>query len=321
MQDLLHGKEIFNFFTIYHVNGIIAIAIFCILMFFVLLKILNLKLEYNLTSYHDFLKLLESQYSFFHSKIFLLVINLFLAITFYIMLIGLCTLFSYQFGFQKILITFIMVCLCYYLLHKNNLNFLYVINSILMPVLILFILFLSLDNINFSNVELIDSPFFSSIFEGLLYFSYNSLLIIPILFKLKHTNRKGNLCLSLLFSIIIFILTLLTNLLLLSHFNDIKNIDLPILFICNTKGNLFSFLYFFILLSAILSTLFSSGYSFMMNIQTKNRKNILKLFLSLSFIFTAFSFSNLINFFYPIFGLLGFVQLWMILYGTFKKKK
>ena len=315
---MLHGKEVFNFFTIYNIKGIISIFVFCILMFFVVLKTLNLKLEHNINNYGDFLELLKNKYPFFNNNLFLLIINIFLAVTFYIMLVGLSTLFNYQFGFQKIIITLVVVLLCYNILNKNNLNFLYIINSILMPVLILFISFLSINNINISKIEIYNNKnIIFSIFSGLIYFSYNSLLIIPILFKIQTTNKKNNLLLSLFFCLIIFILAILINLLLLTYFNYIKNIDLPILAICNLKNNIFSFLYFFIILSAILSTLFSAGFSFIANINKKNKKIILILFLSLSFIFNYFSLSNLIDIFYPIFGLLGFVQIFLILFNKY----
>ena len=102
MLDLHHGKEVFNFFTIYNLNGIISILFFSVLMFFVFYKILNIKLKYNLENYSDFLDLLKNKNSIFNNKLFLFIINIFLAATFYIMLVALSTLFNYQFGISKI---------------------------------------------------------------------------------------------------------------------------------------------------------------------------------------------------------------------------
>ncbi len=316
---MLLGKEIFNFFTIYNTSGILSILFFTILMFFVIFKILNLRLSYKINHYTEFLELLKNRHSFFNSNLFLSIINIFLAITFYIMLVALSTLFHYQLGIQRIIITCIVVGICYLVFNQSNLKFIYIINSILMPILILFIIFLSFDNIHFNYIELQNNsnilPF--SVFRGLLYFSYNSLLIIPILFNIKINNKKSNFFLTISFSLIIFILTLLINFLLLTFFNFVKNIDLPILAICNLKNNIFSFLYFFIILSAILTTLFSSGFSFMMNIKKENKKIVLILFLGLSFVFSYFSFSNLIDIFYPLFGLLGFIQIFLILFNKY----
>lgn len=316
-QDLLLGKEVFNFFTKYNTSGILSILFFSILMFLTIWKILNIRLSHKINDYSDFLKLLESKFSFFNYKFFLFIINIFLLISFYIMIVALSTLFHYQFGFEKIIVICFVIVICYYIFSKNNLSFIYILNSVLMPILILFVTFLSLSSINFKNIQLCSSISMSSIFNGLLYFSYNSLLIIPILFKINTKNKKQNCILSFLFSFIILLLTMFINLLLLTFLNDIKDIDLPILAICNFKGTVFSFLYFFIILSAILTTLLSSGFSFIQNIKEKNRKLILIIFLFLSFVFNYFSFSNLIDIFYPLFGLLGFIQIFLILFNKY----
>ena len=312
---MLLGKEVFNFFTIYNLNGFVSILIFNILMFFMFYKILNIKLINNLENYTDFLKVLKNKYSIFNNKIFLLIINTFLAASFYIMVVALCSLFNYQFGFHKIIINFIIVYICYIVFYKDNINFLLIFNKLLMPFLIVFLIFLSVNNINFENLSLISSnnSLIKSIFYGLLYLSFNSIVLIPILFNFKIKNKKQNLFLALLFTIIVFILTFLINLLLLSHFEFIKDVDLPILAICNEKNSIYSYCYFFMILSAVLSTLFSSGYSFISNVNKKNKRITLIIFLSLSFIFPFFSFSNLINTLYPLFGLLGLIQIFIVL--------
>ncbi len=314
---MLPGKEVFTFFTSYHANGIISICIFCLFMFLVILKILNIRLNYRINSYSDFLLFLKNKYPFFNNDLFLFIINVFLGISFYVMVVGLSTLFHYQFGISKLIINFIVILICYKIFKNNDLHFIYVFNSILMPILIIYVIFLSLNSIHLNKIDFCNysSNLLKSIFQGLLYFSYNSLLIIPILFKIKIQNKKNNCILALFFSFIIFILTGLINLLLLTYFSEIKNIDLPILAICNTKNNIYSFFYFFIILSAILTTLFSSGFSFMVNIKEKNKKIILVIFLGFSFIFNYFSFSTLIDIFYPLFGLIGLVQIFLILYN------
>lgn len=314
MLVLLHGKEIFSFFTIYNFNGILSIFLFCILMFFVFYKILNIRIDNKINNYSKFLELLKNKYPVFNNKLLLLIINIFLATAFYIMLVALCTLFNFQFGISKIIINLIIILICYNIFNNNNLNFLYVFNTLLMPILIIFLLILSLNNINIQTINFdFNTSLIKSVFRGLLYFSYNSLVIIPLLFKIDVKNKKNNFLLSLFFTLIIFILSILINLLLLTNLDFIKTIDLPILAICNQKNIFYSYAYFFIVLSAILSTLFSSGYAFVSNINKKNKRITLIIFLSFSFIFQFFSFSNLINILYPFFGLLGLIQIFIVL--------
>lgn len=314
------GKEIFNFFTCYSYHGIISIFIFSILLFLLIFKCFNMKINLKLNSYQDFLCYFEKKYKFFNRKFFLLIINIFLASSFYIMISALSSLFQCQFNIAKLITISGTIFICFFIFYKKNINFIYIINSILMPILILFIIFLCLFNFDINNInyqQLTGSfIFIYSIFMGLLYFSYNSLLLIPIIFDLKiDTNKMVNFKISIIYSLLILGLMLLLNLLLLSFSSFVQNIELPILYIANSSLKIFSFFYFFIFLSAIFTTMISSGYSFISNFRKNNFKMKLILFLLFSFIFCFFSFSSLINFFYPLFGLIGFIQIFLILFN------
>lgn len=312
------GKEVFNFFTCYSYYGIISIFIFSLFLFLLIYKCLNIKTNLQLNSYNEFIFYLEKKYSFFNHRFFLFIINIFLASSFYIMVIALSSLFNYQFNIARFITIIWTIFICYFIFYKKNINFIYIINSILMPILILFIIFLCLFNTNLDNIDFYEincnSNIITAIFMSLLYFSYNSLLLISIIFDLKiNENKKSNFKISFIFSTIIFFIAFLINLLLLSFYNSVYSLELPILYISNSSIKIFSFLYFFIILSAILTTMISSGYSFISNFNKDNFKIKLIVFLLFSFIFCFFSFSSLINFFYPLFGLIGFVQIFLIL--------
>jgi len=311
------GKEIFNFFTIYSFNGIISIFVFSFLLFLLINKCLNIKTNLKLESYNEFIFYLEKKYKFFNHRCFLIIINIFLASSFYIMIAALSSLFDYQFNIAKFITITWCIFICFLIFYKNNINFIYIINSILMPILIFFIISLCLFNTNLNNINFYEinnsSNIFTTFFMGLLYFSYNSLLLIPFVFDLKITKKNNNFKISLIFSLIILLITFLINLLLLSFYDFIYELDLPVLFISNSSIKIFSYLYFFIILSAIFTTMISSGYSFVSNFNKNNFKIKLIIFLLFSFIFCVFSFSSLINFFYPLFGFLGLIQIFLIL--------
>lgn len=315
------GKEIFNFFTIYKLYGIFSIIIFSTLLFLLIFKCLNVKTKLKINNYSEFIYFLENKYKLFNYKFFLFIINIFLASSFYIMIIALCALFNYQFNISKIITISITIFICFIIFYKKNINFIYIINSILMPILISFIIFLCFFNTNLNTIDLNNfnnTNFFKAIFMGLLYFSYNSLLLIPIIFDLKiNTNKITNFKIAFIFSFIILIITFLLNLLLLSFFNCLYNIELPILHISNSSASIFLYFYFFIILSAIFTTMVSSGYSFINNFNNKHFLEKLILFLIFSFVFSKSSFSDLINFFYPLFGIIGFVQIFLILFNKY----
>jgi len=315
------GKEVFNFFTINSFNGMISIFIFSFLLLLLIFKCLNIKTNLKINSYNEFILYLENKYKFFNHRFFLLIINIFLASSFYIMIAALSSLFDYQFNIAKFLTISWCIFICFFVFYKRNIKFIYIINSILMPILILFIISLCLFNTNLNNINLNElnnsSNIFLAILMGLLYFSYNSLLLIPITFDLKINEKNNNLKISLIFSLIILLLTLLINLLLLSFYNLIYTLELPILYISNSSFKIFSFIYFFVILSAIFTTMISSGYSFVSNFNKNNFKIKLIIFLLFSFIFCILSFSSLINFCYPLFGMIGFIQIFLILFDKY----
>ena len=318
------GKEIFNFFTIFNLYSFVSIFVFSLLLFFLIFKCINIKKNNNLNSYSDFLLYLEKKYKYFNSKFFLFIINIFLASSFYIMIIALAALFNYQFNIEKYIVIFISIFICFNIFYNKNIDFIYIINMILMPILILFMLLLCYFNINIDNIFSVslttnNYSILYAITIGLIYFSYNSLLLIPIVFDLKINYNKSNISfkISFIYSLIIFILIFFINLLLLCFYSSIYNIELPILYICNNSLKIFLYFYFFIVLSAIFTTMISSGYTFVNNFKEKNYTLKLLIFLLFSFIFCFFSFSDLINFFYPIFGIIGFIQIFLILFNRY----
>lgn len=307
------GKEIFSFFTIYSYAGIISSILFLILLFLLIKTSLSIKIKYQITNYNEFLIYLEKKHPHFHKSIFLFFMNLFLACSFYTMVIALSTLFFSQFQIAKIITITLTLIFCFFIFYQKNIHFIGKINSLLMPFLIIFMFVFCTKHI---HLESISFHSFSSLFLikgilfGFFYFSYNSLLLLPILFNIEIKNKKINIYkISFSYAFLIFLLIFSLNLLLLTYYSFVATADLPLLIIVNKNHTIISFFYFFIFLSAILTTMLSSGFSFVQNLKEKNWHFKICVFLIGSFVFSLFSFSNLINTFYPLFGILGFGQL------------
>lgn len=97
--------------------------------------------------------------------------------------------------------------------------------------------------------------------------------------------------------------------------NEIRNVELPIVYIANTLGILGKYIYGIVILIAIFTTAVSTGYGFLMNV-TKSRKKYLKLagIICLTAIFIGrLGFASLINVLYPMFGYLGIIQIIFLL--------
>lgn len=80
-------------------------------------------------------------------------------------------------------------------------------------------------------------------------------------------------------------------------------------------GVKYKYLYGIIILGAIITTAISDAFGFLNNVakDRKKYKNINLIICIISVFVSLFGFSNLINNIYPIFGILGIIQLILIL--------
>lgn len=80
-------------------------------------------------------------------------------------------------------------------------------------------------------------------------------------------------------------------------------------------GEVYRYLYGIIILGAIITTGVSSGYGFLNNVcKTQSKYRKINLLICFGAIFVSlFGFSNLVNSLYPVFGILGLIQLLIIL--------
>ena len=100
-----------------------------------------------------------------------------------------------------------------------------------------------------------------------------------------------------------------------SNFFSIVNVEIPIVFIAGNMGRIWKYIYGIYLLMAILTTAVSSGFAFLNNM-SKSRKVYWKIALVMSIVsilFGQLEFSKLISVIYPIFGLLGIIQIIFLL--------
>lgn len=153
---------------------------------------------------------------------------------------------------------------------------------------------------------------------SILYASYNSILLIPVLISIKDyiTKDKNIKYISIIVAIIITILLIIIYLFLVNVDVDIKELEMPAVYAINKIWPNIKNIYGMIILIAIFTTAISLGISFLKNV-SKNQKsyNIIAILICLSSIaFSKIGFSNLVNLLYPILGVLGAIQIMEILY-------
>lgn len=317
-----HGKEIYNFFGKYEICGIFGIIISSIILGKLINKVFQLIHENNIENYNNFLififKNMGSQEIIIKS--INNIINIFLLISFYIMMAGLGAYFKQKYNVEVFITSIIAAFFCYIILNKN-IEGVIKISTICVPVIIFFILFVGVKSVDtgISKINYIKfniKCLFPGIFSSFLYAGYNSILLIPVVISLKKYIKKSNInyigksiaSILILLGFSVFIVLLIGN-------YEIMMLDMPIAFIIKNFGKMYEYLYGIVIITSIITSIISAGHSFLKNCSTNNKsyKTILLLICISSIFVSNIGFSELINILYPIFGIIGLVQIIFIL--------
>ena len=168
------------------------------------------------------------------------IINIFLVISFIVMVSGFGAYFNQEFGIPIIYGAF-FICLLALITFSKNINGIIRINSILIPCLVFLILLLGLKTnlFSFSPKNMIIYPNNSWIFSSVLYACYNLIILIPILINMSSfvKNKKNIYITAILTFIFMCTMSLIIYMVLCININKIKHIDLPIIYIANDMRN------------------------------------------------------------------------------------
>lgn len=290
-------------------------------MSFIIYKTLKIVLKNNIKSYQEFIDyILPTKLK--KNKIIKYtinnIINIFLLISFYIMVAGFATYFVQELNISK-WVGAIVIAVLIIITLTNKIEGVIKINTYLVPIIILSIIFLGINKIKFSKIVSLNNvnSYFGYILNSILYASYNSITLIPILISLKNKiNKKSELIITtVVIGIIMIILSVIIFLLINSYITEIIGVEIPILYITNKLGKIFKYIYGLIILSAIFTTAVGSSYGFLNNISSNRKKYITYLVIMclLSVFIGQLMFSDLINLLYPIFGYLGIIQIILLI--------
>ena len=309
------GQEIYSFFNIYGENGIIGITIASSILGVVIFNVLKKANKLNINTYMELLK--STKISNRLIQIINIVINIFLLISFYIMVAGFVAYFKQEFNVPNIL-TAILVLIIAYMTFMRNIEGIAKINSVIIPVLIFIVfiigykvdIFSSINNIDMENIQ-IKTNWISRSVE---YAGYNSILLIPILISIKDYTKNNEKKVSIITTSIFFLLSMVIYFAMFK-FKEVRNIEIPLIYIANKYGLIFKYTYGLVIIFAIYTTMISAGYGFLKNC-TKSDKQY-KLFATIicitAIFISNFSFSGLVNLTYPVFGILGTIKLFFLL--------
>ncbi|WP_077369297.1 YkvI family membrane protein [Anaerosalibacter sp. Marseille-P3206] len=304
------GREIIDFFGVYGLKGILGMIISGCLFAFIGAFFLSKVYELNIQNNNELLNLI------FGKKLSIIIetiIAIYLFVGFSIMLSGSGAILSEEFNLPIDFGIYLMSILCFvvFIFSIKGLSF---INTLLVPILIIGIIFLS------SNVILKEGLVFSNtqgasitnkgnfITSSILYVSFNSLLMIVVLSSLlpiipnKSTAIRGGIVGGLSLGLIgCFILMPL-----LILYTETYNIEIPMLKVSEYVSIYYRKVFNIVLWFAMFTTAIANGYGFIEN----RFKNINRIVLSFVFCLcgipvSKLGFSSLVSTMYPIFGYIG----------------
>lgn len=320
-----HGKEIYLFFGKYGKNGILGIFLSSILMGLLIYQVFRILQEKKIGHYNSFINQIYPNQK--TREIIKIIINLFLLISFYIMIAGFSAYFSQELGIPNIIGTIIILVFCYFIF-MGNIESVIKVNMILIPILILFVILLAVKNIGvYADINKIatNTSLGQSIYYAIIYGSYNTILLIPMIVSLKEyiSNKKQAKLVAIACSLILTLLAISIYGLLLKSDIAINFLELPTVYVAGKMGKIYQYLYGLTILVSIITSAISAGYGLLENyVNNKKKYKKIAILMCGSAIFVShLGFSNLINSLYPVFGLLGFIQIVLIMKIKLEKKK
>ena len=299
------GKEIANFFNVYG-NFAYIMAIVMGIVYF-----LTLKLFFKCSSNNPF-----------NNNFLDYIIAFCQLISLTAMIAGLNSVLSNYFGSKTLF--YIVIILCFVII-LCGLKGLTRTNALLMPILLTFILFTGISALflhsNF-NIEVFDSSPIKIASYIFIYIGLDLFSCYPICIILgKTTSKKER---NIIASIVGVAISILISCYLVSVLKKDTNymyFDLPIL---NYTIDHFDNLYIFaciMLCIGIITTLLSNGfilYDFSRKHFRKNSFIGFLLFFCIAFILSFVGFSTIVEFFYPINGLIGIILVCVLIFKTKK---
>ena len=315
------GKEIYSFFFKYGKLGIIGICISSLFIGYFLYIVIKISRENNIKNYESFLEILINKK--YIKNIFLYLIDIFFIISFCVMTAGFSAFLEQEFNINKI-INYIFILFFSYIILRKKTQGIVKINKIIIPIIIFFIIFIFVKKVDVCNIynffiyQKLDSNFkLVFVIKGFLYANYNLLTVVPIVVSLSNLceNKKYVKIGTIICTIIIFSLSIIIFAILLESSVNLDNIEMPTIFILGKYGKIYKNIFAFIIGSAIITTLISCGYSFLQKYEKDDKVYNRKIYILIivAIISSRFSFSNLVNSLYPIFGGIAVAQEYWIL--------
>lgn len=310
------GQEVYLFFFSYGIEGMIGLVISGLIIGFVIYKTFQIVDKYGVGNYKEFLNILIRKEGKV-KPIINTIINIFILITFFIMIAGFGAYFEQELGINSLMGSTLLAIVTF-IVFMTSVKGVVKANELLVPILIGFLVVIGI--INLKDLHLLELGNYivrtnesNFVLSAVLYSSYNSILLIPVLLTLKNyiRDKKQILKIAMISTIIIILLSIIVFLLLVRVDVEISRLEMPAVYVVANMFKILKYIYGFIILGSIFTTAISLGTSFLQN-TTKSKKSYTQIGAIMcitSVLVSKIGFSNLVGLLYPIFGYLGLLQI------------
>ena len=261
------GQEVYLFFFSYGMKGLIGILISSIIIGVVIYSTFNILNKYKINTYKDFLNILIPK----NTKLKIIanfIINIFILITFFIMIAGFGAYFEQEIGINRLVGSLILAIITF-IVFMTSIKGVVKVNELLVPILIGFIFIIgiiSIKDIHILNLEdyVIRTNYTNFALSAVLYSSYNSILLIPVLITLNNyvKNKKQIFYISFISAIVTILLSVIIFLLLVRVDVEISKLEMPVVYVVSNMFKILRYIYGVIILGSIFTTAISLGVSF-----------------------------------------------------------
>ena len=326
------GQEVLQFFARFGSYGILGLLLNAILFIIFGYIIMVLGRELNAKSHLEIIKHAGGR---FIGGIIDCIIAFFLFGAFTAMIAGTGALFEEQFGLHGLLGNFIMALLTAITVLTGISG---VINSIsiIVPFLMASVLGISIYSIiqlppdmARTTLTLGESGLITNWFiAAVLYISYNTVISIAILGPLgtQARDKKAIKYGAILGGLGLGIGSAMIYLALLGNINEIKGLEVPMIYIAGRIAPIIQMIYAIVLIAAIYTTSVGSLFGFVARFVNPDASRIkativVSIITIFAFLASQFGFTNLVKYLYPLVGYGGIILLVCLVYSVFKTRK
>ena len=314
------GQEIYLFFFSYGKKGILGIIVSSILLGIIIYKTIVIIKEKQITTYKEFLENIIPE-KIRKEKILEIIntiINIFILITFYIMIAGFGGYLAETIEIPQIIGSSILAIICIIIMSKETKGIVKVSEAIV-PILILFIIIIGIYTLSSTNIinkinemEIVKGS--NWLVSGVIYASYNSILLIPVLISINKIITKKEISkTAIIITLTTFILAISIFISMLKINVNIRKLEMPVSYVINTQLPKLKIEYGIVILTSILTTAISLIAGLIQNVKKENSKKVILYLICISSLpISQIGFSALIKLLYPIFGYIGILQIILI---------